>query len=244
MARTRLEIKTLVESHTARTKDTLESSLCDTALKEALMRHPFNDAISTPSDLPITEDATSVDISATSAFNIVTARIVEADGPRNTPLIIKNRTWWDLHVINPEDNAKCWPSYGLHAGNYIHFNAPVISGLELRLRVTTEQVFATDSTVCPIACLDVFVEHYVTYGIFLDLGIHDRAIFWKIQAMGPKYDIGEIGGSLKTAIDHDSKEIGEDLAVEPRGSTNPNPGLAILNDNSGHPRYGEVDMWY
>ena len=90
MARTRGEIKTLVESHTARTKEALENSLCDSALQLALLKHPFNDAISTPSDFTLTEDTWSVSISTASVSQIVTARIVEADGSRNTVLVIKN----------------------------------------------------------------------------------------------------------------------------------------------------------
>ena len=193
MSRTRGAIKTLVRSHTGRSKEALENSLCDSALKIALTKHPFKDAMSTPSDIALTEDLYSVDISSVSAFHIVTARIVEASGSRNTELIIKNRTWWDKNIVNPEDNLKGWPEYGLHAGNTMYFDKPLQSGLELRLRITTEQTFTDDNTTCPIALLDIFVEKYVTANVFADVANTERYLFWKSEAIGPRYDTGESG---------------------------------------------------
>lgn len=244
MARNRGDIKVLIRSHTGRTKETLENAACNSALKLALLKHPFNDAISTPSDIALTEDATSVDISSASAFDIVTARIVEADGSRNTPLKIKNRTWWDSHVVNAEDNTKGWPVYALRTGTTVHFDRPLQSGLELRLRITTEQTFTDDNTTCPIACLDIFVEKFVTSEVFFDVGNEIRGVFYKVQALGPLYDKGEIGGVLKDAIQHDLIEIAEELKMEGRGEAMPNLGLAVLNDISWHDRYGETDVWF
>jgi hypothetical protein len=244
MARTRAEIKTLVESHTGRTKDTLENSTCDSALKVALTKHPFNDAISTPSDFTLTEDGTSVDISSASALQIVTARIVEADGSRNTQLIMKNRTWWDENVINPEDNTKGWPIYGLKAGSTVYFDRPLQDGLELRIRVTTEQTFAADATECPIALLDIFVEKYVTAEVFLDIGNHERYLWWRSAALGPQYDKGKVGGALFDAIQSDLYEIAEDVRVERSGEVRTAGGLAVLNLNTWHERYNQVDTWY
>jgi len=244
MARTRSTIKTLIRSHTGLTKETVENAACDTALKLALLRHPFRDAISTPADFTLTEDAYSVDISSASALGIVTARIVEADGKRNTELILKNRTWWDKNIINAEDNVKGWPLHGMRTGSTMNFDRPLQSGLELRLRITTEQTFTDDNTVCPIAILDIFVEKYATYEVFMDIGNVGRAATFKIQALGPKYDDGEIGGALKDAIDFDFKEIGEDYRME-RDITGNQNGLAVLNNlGSWHERNGEVDVWY
>ncbi len=245
MSRTRLQIKTLVRSHTGRTKEDLENSNCDSALKLALTKHPFNDAISTPSDFTLTEDTWKVDISSASPFQIVTAKIVEADGSRNLPLIIKNRTWWDEHIVNPEDNTKGWPVYGLRAGDYIYFDRPLQSGLELRLRITSEQTFASDSTECPIGILDLFVEKYVTAEVFADIGNTERYIFYRVQALGPAYDNGKVGGALFDAIQADLYEIAEDVRVEMRGGgAFSRTGLAILNEIDGHEREGEVDTWW
>lgn len=244
MARTRTQIKTLIRSHTGLTKESLENSACDSALKLALMKHAFNDAISMPSDITLTEDEYKVDISSASVFGIVTARIVEAEGSRNTELIMKNRTWWDKNIINPEDNNKGWPTYGLLAGGYVYFNCPVQSGLELRLRITTEQTFASDSTACPIGVLDIFVEKYATYEVFMDTGNIARAATFKIQALGPDYDRGKIGGALRDAISFDEKADAEEFKMERGGAVLPNVGLAVENLNSDHERFGEVDTWY
>ena len=245
MARTRLQIKVLVRSHTGRTKDTLENSLCDSALKLALLKHPFNDAISTPADFTLTEDATTLDISSVSAFKIVTARIVEADGKINRPLTLKNRTWWDEHVVNAEDNIKGWPVYCLRTADTITFDRPIIrSGLELRLRITTEQTFTDDTTVCPIAVLDLFVEKWVTAEVFLDVGNQERHLFWKVQALGPRYEKGEIGGALRDAINFDLFEIAEELKMGDDGLVRPNVGLAVQNLIPWHDRFNKIDSWY
>ena len=118
MAYVRSQIKGVVELNIGRRNEPLENKLCDEALKVALTAHPFNDAISIPSDFTITEDDTDVDISGTTnIITVVTARIVDADGASNNKLIMKNRTWWDSHVVNAEDNPKGRPVYGLRAGS-------------------------------------------------------------------------------------------------------------------------------
>lgn len=247
-SRTRAEIKALVEAHTGRTKATLENSLCDTALKVALMRHAFKDAQSIPSDFTITEDATSVDISSISdLMNIVTARIVEADGSRNMIFKLKTRGWWDEHIINPEDNSKGWPVYGIRVGSTIVLDRPAESGLELRLRITTKQSFTDDTTVCPIAVLDVFVEHYVTAHVFKSLENDERYRGWMLSAFGAKYLInGVIGGELANAIEADT--IG-DTALEIKAEPYDVPsahagGVSVENLITGHDDYGNTRWWH
>ncbi len=244
MARTRLQIKDLVHSHTGRTKDTLESSLCDSALKLAGHAHPFKDSQTDSADQTITEDTSSVDISSLSAIHIVSARIVEASGARNRKLIMKSVSWWDEHVVNAEDNSKGWPIYGFHRGGSVYLDRPVESGLELRLRITTIQTFASDSTECPIAILDLFVEDFVTAGVFKDLTLTEQFLFWHRSALGVQFDInGKVGGLLKLAIESDKADIAEEFNMEP--SSVPNAGgISILNNNVGHDRYGEYDSWY
>lgn len=247
-ARTRTAIKALVRLNTGRTKDTLESYLCDTALKVALLQHPFKDAQSEPSDFALTEDETEVDISGTTDLvNIVTARIVEADGSRNEKLTLKTRTWWDKHVVNPEDNNKGWPVYGLRWGDYIRFDRPLESGLELRLRVTTVQTFASDSTVCPIALLDVFVEHYVTAHVFKSLKHWDAYKQWMQSACGIKWSInGEPGGELLKAIQADT--VGDtalELKVERYEDADARGrGVSVENLITGHDDYGNTRTWW
>ena len=195
-ARTRGEIKALVESHTGHTKDDLENSLCDTALKIALLQHAFKDAQSSPSDIAITTEAITVDISSISDLvNVVTARLVQADGTRNQILKFKTKTWWDEHVINAEDNQGGWPVYGSRWGSTILLDRPTEAGIELRLRITTIQSFTNDSTVCPIALLDIFIEQYVTAEVFSDLENHESAKHWMRKALGIQYEAnGKVGG--------------------------------------------------
>ena len=247
MARTRSEIKTLVEGHTGRTKDTLESSLCDTALKEALKRHHFEDAQSQPSDITITEDATSVSISSISNLvNVVTARIVEASGSRNCLLKLKTRSWWAKNVVNAEDNQKGWPMYAMRQGTSLLLDRPAESGLELRLIVTTEQSFTNDATECPIALLDVFVEYFVTAGVFESIQNWRSAEYWHMKAFGAQYKInGTIGGALANAIEADS--IG-DKALEIKAEPHDTPGVhaagvSVENLITDHDDYGNTRWW-
>jgi hypothetical protein len=244
VARTRGEIKTLVEAHTGRTKDTLENSLCNTALKVALLRHPFKDAQSVPSDFTITEAATSVDISSISGLrSIISARIVEASGSRNKRLVCKTRTYWDEYVINSEDNQKGWPQFGMRVGTTIELDRPSDSGLELRLRVTTEQTFTNDNTDCPIDVLDIFVEHYVTAHIFKSLENEEMYKQWILTALGMRYLIdGTVGGTLADAIASDSiGDMALDLKAEPHDAPSAHSaGVSVRNLVTGHDDYGNT----
>lgn len=244
MARDRDTIQAIVKLNTGRTdKDTLMNYLCDNALKLATIKHPFKDTCSIPSDFTITEDETTVDISATTnIIRVLTARIVEADGSRNKRLWLKHRQWWDEHVINPEDNQKGWPEFGLKVGTNIILDRPAIDNLELRLRVSTTPSFADGSTECPIEVLDIFIEQYVTAYVFHSIQ-QDRAFyFWKTEALGPRYDEGKIGGSLLQAIQADIFQPAEENTMARTGYGR--KGVAFLNQITGHERYGEVDVWY
>jgi len=244
MAWTRHKIKRMVEMNLGgRSNDELENMLCDEALDIALDNHNFGDAISIPSDITITEDAISVNISAvTNLKNIVTARIVQASGDLNKKLIMKNRTWWDTFVVNPEDNQKGWPNYGLRAGTTIHIDRPAESNLELRLRVTTIQKFSTDNTECPIAILDKFIVKYVTSEMFAKLGQHEKARDWRSKALGTYFDTrGEPGGFLAMAISHDKADIAEELNMREQEHIE---GISVRNDNDWHDDYGNVRVWH
>lgn len=246
MAETRGQIKQTVELNVGRENQELENKYCDEALKVALVEHPFDDAQSEPADFTITEDATSVNISGTAnIITIVTARIVQASGDLNEILKMKNRTWWDRHVINPEDNQKGWPEFGLHFGTSIVLDRPAESGLELRLRVTTEQTFTNDSTACPIALLDTFVTTYVTAKYFKQLKQFNAAREWMNEAVGPDfYKAGgqrKVGGLLQSAIDSDKANIAEEMTLL---ETSRDRGIAIENQITGHGDYGNIRTWH
>jgi hypothetical protein len=243
MADTRDTIKNVVELNIGRSNTVLENRLCDEALKIALLAHPFDDGTSQPSDFTITEDATSVDISGTSnILTIVTARIVQASGDLNAKLKLKNRTWWDEHVLNPEDNQKGWPVYGLHFGTNIVLDRPAESNLELRLRVTTDKVFDNDNTVCPIAVLDKFVIKYVTAQMFKQLKQFNAAKEWRKEALGPYFDTkGEPGGFLLAAINCDKANIAEEMEID---TVTDQGGVSILNEITGHGDNGNVRTWH
>lgn len=243
MSMKRHKIKDLVELNVGRHNDDLENKLCDEGLALALDIHPFQDATSVPSDISITEDATSVDISDVSNIvTVVTARIVQADGSSNEKLILKNRTWWDTFVVNAEDNQKGWPAYGLRAGSIMYLDRPAESNLELRLRVTTTQTFATDNTACPIALLDTFLVKYVTAEFFAQLKQWETSEMWRKKALGPYFDTrGDPGGFLANAINRDKADIGEEMHMQDQEHET---GLSIRNDITTHDDYGNVRSWY
>ena len=242
-AKTQGAILALVHANTGRTAAVVEAAACNAALKVALMKHAFEDAQSEPTDIAITEDAVNTTIVTNDVISIVTARIVEASGSRNEILKLKTRTWWDAHVINPEDNMKGWPQVGLHWGAKIVFDRPAESGLELRLRVTTEQVFADDDTVCPIYVLDKFVEHYVTAEVFKSVRSWDSYKVWRISALGVKWESrGEPGGELLNAINADS--VGDYALDIKAGEPQPSAGgVSVENLITGHSDYGNTRWW-
>jgi len=243
MADTRGQIKESIELNVGRENQTLENKLCDEALKVALTVHPFDDAISQPSDFTIVENSVRVDISSISdLITIVTARIVQSDGDLNELLHLKNRTWWDREVINPEDNARGWPKYGLHFGNYIYFDRPVESNLKLRLRVATEKKFDNDSVECPIALLDKFVIVYATAKFFKQLKQFNAANEWMREAVGPYfYNNNKVGGLLLSAIEIDKANIAEEMELM-KGTGK--QGLPIQNNNDWHDDYGNIRAWF
>ena len=246
MARTRTQIKTAVDNNTGRgtEKATLIETLCDEALKIGLTEHPFRDARSTPSDITVTEDATSVDISAiTNLFEVLTVRVVEASGSKNYKLVMKDDVWWQEHVVNAEDNTKGWPVHGLKDGSNILLDRPADSNLELRLRVTTEQTFTNDATPCPIAVLDTFVVQYVTAYVFLSIENTDKFNFWHRLALGWKWSEGVVGGTLLHAISHDKKMAAETTELDPVTKPKTTGGIAVENLITGHDDYGET-IWY
>jgi len=244
-AKTRSEIRALIESHTGHTKTDLENSAMDDALKVGLVEHPFRDAQSEPSDIVITEDSVSVTLVTSDIIDIVTARIVEADGTRNMLLKLKTRTWWDKNVINPEDNMKGWPEFGLRWGSTIKLDRPASAGIELRLRVTTEQTFASDSTVCPIYILDKFIEQYATAQVYAELENWDSYHRWLAMACGSNWLAqGKVGGSLKRAIETDG--VGDtalDIAASGDASGVNKCGVSVKNLVTGHDDYGNTRWW-
>ena len=254
MARTRTEIKALAVLNTGRSdKDTLMSSLCDSALKIAVTKHPFANSKYICDDLTITEDATSVSIASLEqgsvaitfdVIDILTARIVQTDGTLNKLLSIKNQQWWDRNVVNPEDNAKGWPDYGLHFGTNIILNRPANDGMALRLRISATPTFASDATECPIKILDVFIEQYATAMTYLSLGMNDKYVSWYIMALGRNYDKGEVGGTLLNCIQQDRSESAEDKYVERGSYPVRDNGIAVENNITGAPNFGNTVSWY
>ena len=257
MARTRAETEADVILNTGRAdKSAYIIRQMDNALKIACTKHTFNDSLFLASDLTITEDATSIDISSLTNANgggalgtlidIITARIVEADGTRNLDLDLRNRQWWDKNVINPEDNFKGWPKYGLHFGDNIIIERPADDNLELRLRVQTIPTYVADGTECPIELLDTFVEQYVTALTFLSIGATEKYVSWYIMSVGRDFDKkGIAGGALKAAIDKDRSLAAERKKVERDFMVDDNfRGTSVLNNTPTAPNFGNTVSWF
>lgn len=171
MARTRGEIITLVKAHTGWTdrsdKDTLIDSLCDSALKYAIMEHDFRDITTlTSGESEITTLATSVDLSDfdPAVYKIVTARLLRVSSSTESgrPLPLRNRLWWDKFVIDPANNTSGVPSQALRVKNTLYFDRPIEDDWKLRLRYTSLNTYTTDETETPSELLDLFVEYKVT----------------------------------------------------------------------------------
>ena len=248
MSKTRAQIKTSVGYNTGRAteKASLIENLCDEALKVAIGEHPFRDAQDDPSAISITEDAVSIDISAISDLvHIVTARIIETGtSTQYKPLILRDRTWWDRHVVNPGDNQKGWPTHGLRWESTIKIERPADANLQLHLIVSQEQTFTDDSTECPVKILDTFIVQYVTAFVFLSIQNLQSYAYWKNIALGFKWDSGIVGGTLKHAIDTDKYDLSEEMRTEPPHLRVRGDGVSVQNLLSGHDDYGNVRRWF
>ena len=235
MARTRLEIQELVILNTQRTdKTALIQKLCDSSLKIAISKHAFQDA-STEVAYPITEDTATVDISANRWVNIRTARIVNTTSvEKSNRLTLKSNIWFDKKYPYPLDNMKGWPVYGSKLSGAIIFDRPVEANLSLYLRGAVEQIFASDSSECPVELLDIFVEEYVTSKLLMSYHEYDKAQQWMTQAIS----------SLNLAISNDTM-IAQESQAE-RGVPNVSSGSIVTNGLEGTPQtyVPEIPGWY
>lgn len=195
MARTRLEIQELVILNTARSdKISLIQKLCDTSLKLAISRHPFQDA-AIEATYPITEDTSTVDVSDDAWINMRTLRIVDSSTAElSRGLTLKSNIWFDKNFPFPNDNLKGWPIYCSKLSTSILLDRKVEENRSLYVRGTVEQKFADDSTVCPIELLDIFVEEYVTAKLLMSYHEYEKAQQWMGQSLS----------SLKLAIENDT----------------------------------------
>lgn len=235
MARTRLEIQELVILNTQRTdKLPLIQSLCNSALKIGISKHPFQDA-SVEAIFPITFETTSVDISAQTWVNMRTLRIVDSTTvQKSMRLILKSNIWFDKKYPFPGDNMLGWPIYGTKISGAIIFERPVEENKSLYIRGAVEQVFASDSTVCPIELLDIFVEEYVTSKLLMSYHEYEKAQQWMTQAIS----------SLTLAITNDT-DIAQTTQAE-RGIADPSNGSIVTTGLEGSPQtyVREVRSWY
>ena len=255
MAKTRLQIKTIVEANTGRStsKDSLINSLCDEALKIAIQEHNFRDAQSEQTTIALTEDSVSVDISAiTNLVNLVTATIVDS-GSRSAPLILKTRTWWDKNVVNAEDNQKGWPVYGMRYKETLKFDRPVNSDLSVILVASQNQSFSDNQTECPIEILDTFVSQYVTAFVFLSVEQDNAYSKWKRICLGSNWDEGRVGGTLLHAINTDKIDLGEEMNAQRESVGGGVDGISVLNGLqyrtpegvlTNHSQHGNVIGWF
>ncbi len=236
MARTRDEIQTLVESHTGKTnKDTLMDSLCDTALKSAVLKHTFEDSRSTPAAVAIIEDATSCALPS-GTREIISVRIVDSVTDASAPLALKPQTWWDRNVITPDDNMRGWPFYGLRFGTNLILDRPVEANLTALFRISTIPTFTSGSTECPIAVLDVFVEYFVTAFVFLSLEDKENFTFW----------MGLARSAFKDAVDADERMPALDISIEPPGIARNHPAISTLIGDNFHGDFAALSsmMWF
>jgi hypothetical protein len=218
MARTRGELKTLIKAHTGWTdrsdKDSLIDSLCDSALKYAIMEHDFRDITTvTSGEAEITTLATSVDLSTLTptVYKIITARLLRVDNSteQGYPLPLRNRKWWDKFIIDPTNNTSGVPSQALRVKNVLHFDRPIEDDWKLRLRYSSLNTYTDDSTETPSELLDLFVEYKVTADVFFSDEDMEKFALWNRRAIGnnPEFPGGELGRAIRADDREAAKEM-------------------------------------
>lgn len=198
MARTRGEIKALVQDHTGRAdKDTLIESLCDSALKYAVQTYHFRDAVTLETTSTLTAGDLSFDLTtlATTPYKILSAVWVNDGDTQGSLLVLKNRQWWDKFVIFPGGNNQGIPVYALKEKNTLFFSQAVNGDWKLQLRYLSIPTYTDDSTETPIEDLDLFIEYRVTSDVFFSLKDKENYFAWNRRAIGnnPEKPGGELG---------------------------------------------------
>lgn len=253
MARTRAQIKTLVKQHVGwqdRTdKDSLIESLCDSALKYALMEHAFRDLTTvTSGEAEITVGDTEFDLSAfdPSVYKVISARLIRSSATTDEAYILpfKNRMWWDKFIVDPSIRTQGVPQNGLRVKDKIYFDRPIESGWKLRLRYTSINTYTSDTTPTPSELLDLFVEYKVTADTFFSLEDMEKYMIWNRRAIGNNPEFP--GGELARAIRADDRETAKELNLTRPWSLRSNtPGFMTkdLNWETGD-EHDQFRSWF
>ena len=214
MARTRSDIRTLVEGNTGKTtKTTLINSSFETGLKKAALVHDFADIREIVSPDTTFVVGTMFIPLPQNTRTILSIRLFNSSNTQSSYLKLKNSTWWDKFITEPAANSQGWPEFGLRHRNQILFNRPS-QALVARFRVTKIPSFdSDDNKECPVDVLDLFLEAYATAMLFLSIEDKDNYIFWITEALGSKGDRDENvpGGLLLQAIEADKRHPAEDV---------------------------------
>ena len=224
MARTRSDIRTLVEGNTGKTNKTTEiNAYLEKGLKKAALVFDFTDIreIVSP-DTDIVIGAMQIPVPQNTR-TILSIRLFTTGNTQSSYLKLKNSTWWDKFITEPAANSQGWPEFGLRHRSQILFDRPSQT-LSARFRITRIPSFdAEDDKECPIDVLDLFLEAYATAMVFLHLEDKDNYIFWITEALGSKKDrdMNIPGGLLLQAISADRRHP----AIDVEARTMKVPGL-------------------
>jgi len=245
MARSVTKIGTYVARNTGRTlSDSQLTDFCDEALRVALNVHPFADSISIES-IEISEGDSSVDISSISdIIHTIAVQAIDKSGESSRPIIMKDKVWWNRNVVDADQRRSDWPRYGHRAGNIIDLNCKVNRDLTIKVIVSTVKTYEDTTSPGPIDTLDIFVGHYVTAMAFLSLQDDQAYQRWKTVALGHRWDVGEVGGSLANAIASDKFDLSTEMRASYYSDDVADFGLSVRNLNSSHDDYNNIQSWY
>ena len=224
MARTRSDIRTLVEGNTGKTtKTTLINSSLETGLKKAALVYDFTDIreIVSP-DTTIVIGSMQIPVPQNTR-TILSIKLFNSGNTQGSYLKLKNSTWWDKYITEPAANSQGWPTFGLRHRSQILFDRPSQT-LVARFRITRIPSFdSDDEKECPIDVLDLFLEAYVTAMVFFSIEDKDNYVFWITEALGSKKDrdMNIPGGLLLQAISADKRHP----AIDVEARTMRVPGL-------------------
>jgi hypothetical protein len=231
MALTRAEIRTLIESHLGRVdKTTLINSLCANALKAACQVHNFNDACAV-SDIAMVANQNYFSISGID--KLVSVRVIWPTNVQSWVLTMKDRRWWDENIVNENDENAGQPSYGLRFGTNVYMYPVPDLAYTARVRSLTIPSWTTD-IACPISCLDLFIEAWVTSKVFKSIEDFDNEKFWMSEATD----------RLNIAISFDEREPSVEDTVMTQPSQSSVQNVTVVRDlTTDSPSYGDYQTW-
>lgn len=208
MAKTRLQLRTDVETITGRTdKDDVVNLGLDFGLLTLGLKHNFRE-MRTLADL----NASASDLSEalpSDFYDLLEARLI--DDTNSYPLIVKDKKWVTDRWSNISADSSTKPDFCYVEGGSLFFSTPLDAAYTIRITYFKLLSFTDDTTVNPIPIAENALTLYAIEFLYNSLEMFDTGLIWKARADRER----------DLAIRADKKRVAEVKKFVPHGETVP-----------------------